>query len=121
MPSVLNRWRKKMGEAVKVAKSWDKTQVVTKLTALLARVEDAYQRTNAERWAINPAVHYNVWANFQAKEFQPVVQAFADMLATMRCESCNSYVEFQPNHSEAETIRCNCGDLFINLKKKGAA
>lgn len=121
MPSVLNRWRGKISDAIKVAKSWDKDAEVFRLTELLARIDDAHKRTNAERWVINPAVHYNTWANIQAKEFKPVVQAFSDILATMRCSTCNSYAEFQPRHATAETIRCTCGDFFINLKKKPAA
>jgi hypothetical protein len=121
MPSVLNRWRGKISDAIKVAKSWDKDAEVVRLTELLARIDDAHKRTNAERWAINPAVHYNTWANIQAKEFKPVVQAFSDILATMRCNTCNSYAEFQPRHATAETIRCTCGDFFINLNKKPAA
>ena len=38
----------------------------------------------------------------------------------MQCKTCNGYAELQPRYTEAETIRCNCGDLFINLKKKVA-
>lgn len=120
MQPVINRWRKKLGDAIKTAKSWDKDGDVTALSALLAQLDDARARTQAEQWAINPAVHYNHWANFQADEFRQVVRAFADLLATMQCDMCKSFVELQPRNTQAENIRCNCGEIAINLKKKAA-
>lgn len=120
MPPVLSRWRKKIADAIKVANSWEKEDDKARLTELLARIDDARGRTQAEQWAINPAVHYNVWANFRPNEIRPVVQAFSDILSTMQCQTCKGYAELQPRYAQAETIRCNCGDLFINLKKKVA-
>jgi ABC-type dipeptide/oligopeptide/nickel transport system ATPase subunit len=118
MPPVLNRWRTKVNDSIKAAKSWGKDSEVTKLTDLAARVDDAYQRTQTERWALNPSVHYNAWANLQSGEFKTVVTAFSDVLATMRCPDCKTYVEFQPRHGSPQTIRCDCGTVFINLQKK---
>ena len=118
MLSVVNRWRKKLNDAIKAARSWGKDDDKMALLASLAKVENASQRTQVEQWAINPAVHYNQWANFQASEFREVVQSFADLLATMKCATCESFVELQPRTKKAELIRCNCGDIAINLKKK---
>ena len=120
MPSVVNRWRKKLKDAIKAAKSWGKDDDEEALSASLMRLDDAKQRSQAEQWAINPAVHYNQWANFQASEFREVVSAFADLLATMQCATCESFIEQQPRNTSAELIRCNCGDITINLKKKPA-
>lgn len=120
IPPVTNRWRKKLDDAIKAAKSWDKDDEVEALTALVAKVDDTRARTQAEQWAINPAIHYNQWANFQADEFRQVVRAFADLLETMRCDDCKSFVELQPRNQTAETIRCNCGDICVNLNKKTA-
>lgn len=118
MPSVVNRWSKKLKDAIKAAKSWGKDSDVTALQARLERVDNASQRTQVERWAVNRAVHYNEWANFQPSEFREVVNSFADLLHTMRCAACESFIELQPRTSQAELIRCNCGDISINLKKK---
>ena len=68
----------------------------------------------------DPAVHYNAWANLQAKEFRSVVQAFHDVLVTMRCDTCGGYVELEPRRASAETLHCSCGNFFVNLKKKSA-
>lgn len=120
MPPVINRWRKKLVDATKAARSWGKENDVIVLSASLDRLDDARQRTQAEQWAINPAIHYNQWANFQAHEFREVVRAFADLLTTMQCNVCESFIELQPRTAQAELIRCNCGHITINLKKKSA-
>jgi len=118
MPPVVNRWRKKLRDAAKAANSWDKNEDVTAVSAILERVDDARARVRTEEWAINPAVHYNAWANFQADDFRRVVSAFADLLATMQCDNCKSFVELQPRSGSAETIRCNCSHVAINLRRK---
>ena len=120
MPPVINRWRKKLVDATKAAKSWGKDDDVTALSAWLVRLDDARQRTQAEQWAINPAIHYNQWANFQAHEFREVVRAFADLLETMQCAVCESFIELQPRTTQAELIRCNCGEITLNLKPKSS-
>ena len=120
MPSVVNRWRKKLKDAIRAAKSWGKDDEETALVDYLARLDEARLRSQAEEWAINPAVHYNQWADFQSSEFREVVRSFSDLLATMQCAKCESFIELQPRTTEAELIRCNCGDIMINLKKKPA-
>ena len=34
---------------------------------------------NVEQWAANKAVHYNEWANFGKRDFEPVVSAFREL------------------------------------------
>ncbi|MDH3234203.1 MAG: hypothetical protein OEQ29_11845, partial [Alphaproteobacteria bacterium] len=116
MPRVISRWRKKIADAIKAAKSWDDDKDVARLTDLLSQIVDAQERAQTERWTINSAVHYNAWANFTPNEFRPVAKAFSDVLDTMVCTICGSFAELQPRHSTADSIRCNCGKLFINLK-----
>ena len=72
------------------------------------------------QWAINSAVHYNSWANLQAEEFRLVAEAFSDILDTMKCGNCESYVETHRHKGEDAEIRCDCGELFVNLRKKKA-
>lgn len=116
MPSVVHRWPKKIKDAIKAEESWGKDTDL--LAKLYEEAHNAAQRTQTENWMINPSVHYNEWQNLGAKEFRTVVDAFHEFLATMQCEKCESYVELQPRNATAQTIRCNCGDFHINLKKK---
>ena len=115
---VINRWRKKVSDAVKAANSWGQTDKAAALSDLLQRVDDTKNRIQAEQWAVNPAVHYNRWGNFQIAEFREIVCAFTDFLETMRCDACGAFVELQPRDRTAEMIRCNCGTTAINLKPK---
>ena len=118
MPATIKRWRKKISDAVRAAESWGDNNKKNELYDLLARIDDARQRAALEQWTINPLVHYNSWANFQVDEFRPVVQAFSDLLATIRCGTCESYIELEPRNSAAKTLRCNCGAMSINLNPK---
>lgn len=121
VPPVISRWRKKVGEGVKAAQSWGDQRKLEELENLLGRIKDAQKRTQAEQWSINAAVHYNPWANLEAEEFRPVVEAFSDILDTMRCEACKSYVGMMHSHEgKATEIRCDCGRFSVNLKKKKA-
>lgn len=121
MPKVISRWREKVGEGVAAARSWEYQQKLEELENLLGRIKDAHERTQSEQWAINSAVHYNSWANLGAAEFRPVAKAFSDILDTMRCEACESYVGMMDSHEgKATEIRCDCGRFSVNLKKKKA-
>ncbi|MFH2119501.1 MAG: chromosome segregation protein SMC, partial [Pseudomonadota bacterium] len=88
------------------------------ISALRATVKRLVARTSVEQWAINPSVHFNAWENLQPQEFQPVADAFHELLDTLRCENgeCGSYVYVFPRKGEAEGLRCNCGAKTINLK-----
>ena len=46
--------------------------------------------SGVERWAVSRAVHYNEWANFGKKDFEPVVKAFKELLECFSCETCKS-------------------------------
>ena len=121
MPSVISRWRKKVNEGVEAARSWGDRRKLEELENLLDRIKDAQKRTQAEQWSINAAVHYNSWANLGAEEFRPVVEAFSDILDTMRCGNCRSYVGMMHSREgKATGIRCDCGRFSVNLGKKKA-
>ena len=73
--------------------------------------------TNVEQWAVNKAVHYNAWANFGRKDFEPVVSAFKELLECFRCENCDSWIYVTPRVSP-ESVRCACSGTNFNLKAK---
>ena len=66
---------------------------------------------------MNKAVHYNEWANFGKKDFEPVVAAFRDLLGCFRCEPCESWVYVTPRVNP-ESLRCDCNAISLNLKPK---
>lgn len=121
LPPVLKQWKKRLEAGEKSAIQWKRDEQKAALAALRATAKDLIARTNAEQWALNPAVHFNEWANLQASEFQEVVEAFKALLEHLRCENavCKSYLYVSPRKGQPEELRCNCGQTTINLKMGG--
>ena len=117
MPSVLTRMDRLLGKAADSAQSWgkdtDKEAIVERRTSLSA----SKGATNVEQWAVNKAVHYNEWANFGRKDFEPVVAAFRDLLDRFRCAACDSWLYVTPRRGLSESLRCACDATTFNLKK----
>ena len=78
------------------------------------------RRQSVEHWAVNKAVHYNEWANFGKKDFEPVVAAFKDLLDCFRCGACQSFLFVSPR-SHPESMRCACSAVNLNLAAKPKA
>ncbi len=75
---------------------------------------------SVEQWAVNKAVHYNEWANFGKKDFEPVVAAFKELLGCFRCDKCESWIYVTPRGTP-ESLRCACNAISLNLKPKAKA
>jgi hypothetical protein len=119
LPSVLSRMKSLCGKAADAAQSWGNTVAKDTATALKATLSTSNAATNVEQWAVNKAVHYNEWANFGKKDFEPVVGAFKELLACFRCESeaCQSWLYVSPRGTP-ESLRCACNAVNMNLKQK---
>lgn len=117
LPPVLARMKELYGKAAAAAQSWgndaDK-EAVGERKALLSSSAGAW---SPEHWAVNKAVHYNEWANFGKKDFEPVVAAFKALLACFRCETCESWVHVTPR-GIPESLRCGCNAISLNLMPK---
>jgi hypothetical protein len=84
LPSVLSRMKSLCGKAADAAQSWGNTAAKEAAAELKATLSTSNAATNVEQWAVNKAVHYNEWANFGKKDFEPVVSAFKELLACFR-------------------------------------
>jgi hypothetical protein len=62
-------------------------------------------------------VHYNEWANFGRKDFEPVIAAFKSLLECFRCDDCGSWLYASPKPMP-ESLRCACNKVTLNLKSK---
>jgi recombinational DNA repair ATPase RecF len=117
MPSVLKRTKDLYSRAADAAQSWKnaaKTEAVAKRKDALAKAAAA---SNVENWAVNKALHYNEWANFGKKDFEPVVAAFKELLGCFRCAACESWLYATPR-GMPDSLRCACGEISLNLKPK---
>jgi hypothetical protein len=117
LPSVLKRMKEIWGKAAESAHSWGKDAEKKAAVEKKAFLASCNGGTNVEQWAVNTAVHYNAWANFGKRDFEPVVTAFKELLGCFRCESCQSWIYVTPRVSP-ETLRCACSGVNFNLKAK---
>ena len=117
LPAVLSRMKELHGKAAEAAQSWNNKPVAEAVAARKAALAAASAATNVEQWAVNKAVHYNEWANFGKKDFEPVVAAFRDLLGCFRCGPCDSWIYLTPRVNP-ESVRCDCNGINLNLKLK---
>ena len=118
LPSVLNRWRDRLGKGIKSAAHWGHDEAKAGLGTKLDEAKALIQKTNAEQWAINKSVHFNEWENFTKAEFEEVADAFKELLDHVRCPNpkCGGYPYLTPRKGSSEQLRCSCGTININLK-----
>jgi hypothetical protein len=104
-------------KAADAAQSWGKDadkEAAGKRKAILSTSNAAI---SVEQWAVNKAVHYNEWANFGKKDFEPVVAAFKELLGCFTCDNCESWVYVTPR-GNPDSLRCPCNAISLNLKAK---
>ena len=117
LPSVLKRMKDLFGKAAEAAQSWGKDadkEAAGKRKTVLSTSNAAM---SVEQWAVNKAVHYNEWANFGKKDFEPVVVAFKELLGCFSCATCESWLYVTPR-GNPESLRCACNTINLNLKPK---
>jgi len=118
LPAAIGAMNDVYKRAKAAAGSWgDKARVEE-----LGRNHDAFSAavaaSNSEQWEINPAVHYNEWANFQAEDFKPVVDAFRTLEKHFECDICNDLIYVVQTGKIKEVARCGCNKVNMNLKAK---
>lgn len=119
----VKHFRKLLLDGAKAATSWGKTTEASDLKAREKAVGESLTDSNAEQWLINPAVHYNEWANFSVNDFTPVVSAFRGLVGKFFCENpqCGNlfYLTAQTGSPKTpDSVKCGCGQTNINLKEK---
>ena len=83
-----------MAKAADAAQSWgNRVRQGSCGGAEISRCPPRTLQSNVKQRAVKKAVHYNEWANFVCKDFEPVVAAFKEFLCRFRCESCESWLE----------------------------
>jgi len=118
----VRHFRDLMLDGVKTAEAWKKTDIAEALKAREKSLGDSFLATNAEQWQVNPAIHYNEWANFAVNDFIPVVTAFRNLVSKFFCQKpeCSSlFCLITTPPKTPDSVRCSCGNTNINLKKPG--
>lgn len=117
LPSVLARMRELCGKAADAAQSWGNVPAKDAALAKKTALSTSNGAMSVEQWAVNRAVHYNEWANFARKDFEPVTTAFRELLECFRCADCQSWLYVSPR-GFPEAVRCPCNGTTLNLKMK---
>ena len=117
LPSVLARMKALCSKAADAAQSWGNNARKEDAGKLKMALSTSASASGVEQWAVNRAVHYNEWANFGKRDFEPVVAAFKELLRCFSCKTCKSWVYVAPRGTPA-SLRCDCNAISLNLKKK---
>jgi hypothetical protein len=107
-----------LGKAANAANSWGNAAARDEASKRKDSLAASNGARNVEQWAVNKALHYNEWANFGRKDFEPVVAAFKELVSQFRCEGCQSWLYVTPRAPAPEVLRCSCMSVNINLKAK---
>lgn len=113
--AVIGRHGALLSDAARAANSWDRRDAMATIKSLKDSRKEALAAERGEGWVVNKAVHYNEWATFTPDEFRDVVQAFKQLLAELRCSSCESWFYVTPRKGHGESLRCRCGSVTLNL------
>lgn len=118
LSAVKGRHSQLLKMAARAANSWHHNAA---MAAVLSRKDQRAQVVpdqEAEAWAINRLVHNTDWAQMSVSDLRPVLDSVREFLGLFVCEndSCGGWihVEGQP----VESLRCDCGQYFLNLKPK---
>jgi recombinational DNA repair ATPase RecF len=120
LPQAIRQMQKLFGTAKAAANSWNQQAIVQQISDQEAEFVALADASKAEQWQTNIAIHYNSWDNLQKEDFEPVVKAFKELLIGFTCPNplCGEYLHVSPERETPDTVRCECGQINLNLKKK---
>jgi recombinational DNA repair ATPase RecF len=117
LPAVLKRTKDLYGKAAESAQSWGNAAAKAVCSSRKDSLSTSNGATSVEQWAVNKALHYNEWANFGKKDFEPVVAAFKDLVEHFQCDACQSFLYVSPR-GRPDALRCPCNVVSLNLSSK---
>lgn len=120
LPAATSTYGELLKKAKVAANSWGQKQVLVDIAAIEASYVNARSRSLVDQWQVNAAVHFNAWADFHRKDFEPLVQAFKDLTAAFVCPMCEEVYYVSPERGAKESLRCGCAAMNLNLLAKGA-
>lgn len=107
-------------EARKAAASWGKETEVGEFDRLKSKRAKVFRQISEEQWTINPNVHFNRWANMSVQDFRPVVDTFKRLHGLFVCPDCGGLMNKILRKGNPEAVKCPCGTISWNLRRKPA-
>lgn len=118
LPAATGAMNELYKKAKATAQSWGDNARFGEINACHAAFTAAVTQSQSEQWEINPAVHYNEWANLQRQDFEPVVAAFKQLEREFECPVCGDLIYVAQTGKTKESARCGCTRINLNLKPK---
>ncbi|WP_272028107.1 AAA family ATPase [Kocuria rosea] len=118
--AVKGRYGELLNKAAASANSWNNVAAKQQVEAIKAERVRAMLAQDGENWAINAVVHNNDWAAMSKDDFRPVVEACKQFLDLFTCNNadCDAWIYVLGRPGNEEELRCSCGSLSLNLRKK---
>ena len=110
--------RKLLNEALVAAESWKDEGRIATLKTRIEAFSKAAEEAMIDQWQVNPAIHYNEWANFHANDFMPLVAAFKRLTEQFTCATCGDLLAVTPSRGDKDYLQCECGGASFSFKKK---
>ncbi len=114
----MSEYKNQLKHAKAAARSWENFEELERLKKIEEHSKEVFEKINLERWAVNPAVHYNADADFTLQDFKPVIEVFHDLFSIFQCSRCGTFLHLVINGPKVEAVKCDCGDVNWNLKDK---
>lgn len=121
LPSAVGAYNSRLRSAKKAAQSWSQQEAFDQLNELASTASQIYQRTLAEQWTVNAAIHFNNWANLGKEDFIPIREAFQDLHALFVCQNCGAVLHLAKQGPQLDALRCGCGQINWNLVEKSTS
>ena len=118
LPAAISAMNDVYKKAKATAQSWGGNARFDEINGCHTTFTAAVTKSQSEQWEINPAVHYNEWANLQRQDFEPVVAAFKQFEREFECPVCGDLIYVVKTGKTKEAARCGCARVNLNLKPK---
>jgi len=118
LPPAISKLRSLFQRGKESANSWNRRDAVDEIDRMEQDFREATERSKAEEWQVNVAIHYNSWENLTKEDFRPVADSFRVLLSKFECSECKTIMEVTPERETPTAIRCECGRININLVVK---
>lgn len=118
LPAAIGAMNELYKKAKATAQSWGDKARIDEVNGYHTAFTAAVTRSQSEQWEINPAVHFNEWANLQQQDFEPVVTAFKQLEGEFECPACGDLIYVVQTGKTKEAARCGCAKVHLNLKPK---
>ena len=114
----MSEYRSQLKHAKSAARSWENFEELERLKKIEDHSKEVFEKINLERWAVNPAVHFNKDNDFTLQDFKPVVDTFHELFSIFQCNKCGTFLHLVINGPKVEAVKCDCGKVTWNLKDK---